>query len=108
MKNLTYLTLCVFLSVGIVYPMESEANYIKFLEQTTAALLVGNVGRTGMNQFICTHPGCNKSFAQENSLLRHLIAHMGGNPYVCNFEGCGKSFSRCNNLARHVRSHHKK
>ncbi|SCV72928.1 BQ2448_6853 [Microbotryum intermedium] len=48
---------------------------------------------------VCTHPGCDKSFARNFNLNAHLDTHRGIRDYACH--ECGKLFSRRHDCTRH-------
>jgi len=48
---------------------------------------------------------CQKIFAHNSSLIKHIRIHTGDKPYLCNFPNCGQKFSQVSNLIRHKRIH---
>lgn len=90
-------------------------------------------GASRLRNFLCTHPGCGKSFtdsahlrdhrvvhtgeknlscslcekrfARASSLREHQRVHTGEKPYVCAFPQCGKCYSSRAALRFHVSSH---
>ncbi|KAK3326571.1 hypothetical protein B0H66DRAFT_165102 [Apodospora peruviana] len=62
--------------------------------------------RLNKKRYLCTIPGCSKTFSQKTHLVTHIRSHTGEQPYVCNF-GCGKRFSQLGNqkLQIHERRH---
>ncbi|CAG8567734.1 8514_t:CDS:2 [Dentiscutata erythropus] len=55
--------------------------------------------------FVCTSPGCNKSYTYLKSFVIHQQAHNGKKPYVCDEPGCGRGFNTLNSLKNHARVH---
>ena len=58
----------------------------------------------------CDFPGCGKSFAQDQSLLRHKRQHKADWELLCSFPGCeraiqGHGFKRGDNLQEHKKNH---
>lgn len=56
--------------------------------------------------FRCPSPDCSRVFAKHEKLLRHVRVHMDGDGYVCSFPGCTKTFSTAGNCSRHRRTQH--
>jgi DNA-directed RNA polymerase subunit RPC12/RpoP len=54
-----------------------------------------------LKQFVCTHPGCGKSFKRNHDMKRHAKQHEGLKAYKC--DKCGKEFGRSDALRRHER-----
>merc|ERR1719309_1552848 len=53
-------------------------------------------------KYTCEH--CNKSYAQQSYLNKHIIqAHLGGGSLLC--EHCSKSFSTKSDLSQHLLTH---
>jgi KRAB domain-containing zinc finger protein len=52
---------------------------------------------------LCTHPGCGKTFAFRDGLLRHkATVHNNERPHVCHV--CSKTFKQQSHLNKHMRS----
>lgn len=62
---------------------------------------------TGEKPYKCLHPGCTKSYAQSNDLLKHKKTHLGSdeNIYKCTYEGCVESFRLKSELRNHYVVH---
>eukprot|EP00048_Salpingoeca_helianthica_P009094 m.130353 g.130353 ORF g.130353 m.130353 type:complete len:115 (+) comp14773_c7_seq1:890-1234(+) len=51
----------------------------------------------------CTWPGCTKTFASRQPLLRHYLIHTNERPHQC--PDCPASFRCSSHLKRHARQH---
>ena len=57
---------------------------------------------SAVKAFQCSHQGCNKSFGTRQHLTRHMKLHENPRPFVCTEDGCSESFSKHNQLNRHI------
>ncbi|ODM87484.1 putative zinc finger protein, partial [Orchesella cincta] len=48
---------------------------------------------------------CNKKFATQSGLTKHLKTHTGERPYICSHSGCNKMFPSRGELNRHINFH---
>lgn len=58
--------------------------------------------------YICTYPGCDKSFQRSEHLSRHKLNHNPKTIFTCTFPGCAKTFVRHDLLNRHLKRHSEK
>lgn len=57
----------------------------------------------GIKQYKCQY--CEKRFAVAQYLQEHLYTHTGERPFVCTFPGCNKSFRQAGKLSIHRKKH---
>ena len=60
---------------------------------------------TGEKPFLCTEPGCEKTFRHKLSLQRHKMTHTGEKPFLCTEHGCEKAFRQKRSLEAHKLTH---
>lgn len=63
------------------------------------------IENSSSNSFVCSEPGCEKTFSRKDRLLVHLRIHTGDKRYQCDEDGCLKKFNEWSNLDKHRRIH---
>jgi uncharacterized Zn-finger protein len=54
--------------------------------------------------YVCTHPGCDRTFSRIQNLRSHMRCHLLTTPHACKL--CGLGFRRTTDLQRHIRTMH--
>ncbi|XP_050416128.2 transcription factor IIIA [Patella vulgata] len=62
--------------------------------------------RVGHSKFVCSTPGCDKTFGRRSRFLVHLRTHTGEKPFICEEPGCDKAYARAQHLKRHEQLSH--
>ncbi|KAM7324713.1 hypothetical protein ACRRTK_017018 [Alexandromys fortis] len=65
----------------------------------------GTQKNSDTGRFLCTYPGCGKSYTKTFHLKDHMKKHTGEKAYVCSEPGCQWKFYRSADLERHKRKH---
>ncbi|KAG2175747.1 hypothetical protein INT44_000225 [Umbelopsis vinacea] len=79
-------------------------------EPTTAAeidaLFSATVNERDFRPFLCTQPGCNKSFTSFDQLQTHETNMHGTKNMICGIDGCTKGFATSGQLTKHRKMVH--
>ncbi|MCP9257252.1 Zinc finger protein ZIC 4 [Dirofilaria immitis] len=59
----------------------------------------------GDKPFTCTHPGCDRKFANSSDRKKHMHVHTNDKPYECKINGCRKSYTHPSSLRKHLKIH---
>ncbi|KAL0073569.1 C2H2-type zinc finger transcription factor [Phycomyces blakesleeanus] len=82
----------------------------KLTEPTTVAeidqLFSSNGGEKDFRPFLCTQPGCSKSFTTYDQLQTHETNMHGTKKLICGIDNCHKSFVTTGQLTKHRKMVH--
>jgi uncharacterized Zn-finger protein len=75
-QKIVILLTCMFVPLVNVYAMDMSSD---------------SASETSQNKpFVCSIPGCGKSYALQGNLKAHLQRHAGIRPFACTWGGCDK------------------
>jgi hypothetical protein len=98
-------------------PMQMNSNQMKTQEVTVDSPSIRvdtpdkvkrieeDVLRKKEKPFICSFPGCTRSFGDQPGLTRHITVSHGERPFVCEYKGCDRRFYDAAKLRRHHGAH---
>lgn len=69
-------------------------------------LFSSTAGEKDFRPFLCTQPGCSKSFTTFDQLQTHETNMHGTKKLVCGIDGCHKSFVTTGQLTKHRKMVH--
>ncbi|KAL9554171.1 hypothetical protein MBANPS3_002939 [Mucor bainieri] len=69
-------------------------------------LFSSTAGEKDFRPFLCTQPGCSKSFTTFDQLQTHETNMHGAKKLVCNIDGCHKSFVTSGQMTKHRKMVH--
>lgn len=94
---------------GIYPETDMQMNTVR-TEPTTAAeidaLFSATVNERDFRPFLCTQPGCNKSFTSFDQLQTHETNMHGTKNMICGIDGCTKGFATSGQLTKHRKMVH--
>lgn len=86
---------------GIKNPLANQENVRQGARTEEKVKVASITTEDGSSQFCCRI--CNKTFALQRLLNRHMKCHSDIKRYLCTF--CGKGFNDTFDLKRHTRTH---
>lgn len=94
----------------LVFPDSAMQMNTTKTEPTTAAeidaLFSATVNERDFRPFLCTQPGCNKSFTSFDQLQTHETNMHGTKNMICGIDGCTKGFATSGQLTKHRKMVH--